>query len=142
MVAEASLPSSIQSLSIWVPVLSALAGALVGSLGGVVTQLVQRASERRRERMRLAVQLAIADHDSNMKRAEASAQLGKQIRILPVALYVDFHARFLDLIDKGTVSADDVCKTYEDNRAIKAAIEKIAPYSIPKPSADEQDTLP
>ena len=139
MSGEASLLESAKSLSIWVPALSALAGALVGSLGGVVTQLVQGAAERRRERMRLAVQLAVADHDSNLKRAEAWAQRGKQVRIFPVALYVDFHARFLEMIDSGNITPDDVRKTYEDNRAVKAAIETMAPYFVPKRSPEEPD---
>lgn len=137
MAADASIFESTGSLSIWVPALSALAGALVGSLGGVVTQLVQGAAERRRERMRLAIQLAVADHDSNIKRAEAWAQHGKQVRIFPVGLYVDFHTRFLEMIDRGNVTPDAVRKTYEDNRAVKAAIETMAPYFVPKRSAEE-----
>ena len=102
MPTESSVIESTQTFSVWVPAIAALVGALVGSLGGVITQIIHGTAERRREMLPLAVQLAVADHDSNIKRAEAWAEKGKQVRIMPVVLHVDFHARFLKLVESAS----------------------------------------
>lgn len=89
---------------LWIPFLSALFGAIIGSLASVLIVIVQTRSERRRDRTRLAVQAAIEDY----KRAVEMAKDSQREQIFqPLSSYIHYHSRVLDLLEKGSFSAED-----------------------------------
>ena len=88
---------------LWSPFLAALFGPIIGSLTSVFIVVVQTRSERRRDRIRLAVQAAIEDHKRLFEMAEKT---GTDQIIQPLSSYIHYHARILDLLEKGHLTVD------------------------------------
>ena len=88
---------------LWSPFLAALFGAIIGSFTSVFIVVVQTRSERRRDRVRLAVQAAIEDHKRVFEMAEKT---GRDKIVQPLSSYIHYHARILDLLEKGHLTVD------------------------------------
>ena len=88
---------------LWSPFLAALFGAIIGSFTSVFIVVVQTRSERRRDRIRLAVQAAIEDHKRVFEMAE---KIGTDNIVQPLSSYIHYHARILDLLEKGHLTVD------------------------------------
>jgi len=93
-------------MSVWVPVIAALAGGLIASVAPIVVGLVQSHAEHRRELLRLATQLAIEENNAAL--AAVKLMPGKSASITPTALNLVFHLKLLTLLAKGPISRADV----------------------------------
>lgn len=83
--------------------LAALLGAAIGALASVGAMWVQQHHQTRRDRLKMAVDLAVEDHGTSFELAKA-----KGAKIAPISAYVIYHARVLDHLAKGTVTAETI----------------------------------
>jgi HAMP domain-containing protein len=90
---------------VWVPVLAALLGAIIGSVTSVVTMVVQARTERHRARLRLAVEAGMAEHRQAIEIAQRTP--GSH-RVAPLSGYIYYNAGLLELLDRGTITAEAV----------------------------------
>lgn len=90
----------IPEISIWVPVISALAGGLIASIAPIIVAWRNDRAETRRERVRLAVQLAITDHAHLYAVAKdtAAAHRGATIGFPPMSAVLAFHLQLIDAL--------------------------------------------
>jgi hypothetical protein len=86
-------------MSVWVPVIAALAGGIVGGIAPVVVGLLQSRAEHRRELVRLAVQLAVEENKAAIEFVKLQPNLS--ISISPIALNLAYHAGLLEMLQKG-----------------------------------------
>lgn len=103
----------------WISAGSALLGGLIGSIGSVAVIWLQQRAESRRERMRMALQLAMHEYDKDLEQAKARATaLGRTIPVMPIATYVDYHARTIELLAGGRATPEQVRAAYRSNLEI------------------------
>lgn len=88
---------SVVQMSVWVPVIAALAGGLVASIAPIVVGLVQSHAEHRRELVRLAAQMAIAEKDAAIKFLQGTNASGS---ITPMPLNLVYLLGLLKLLEQ------------------------------------------
>jgi hypothetical protein len=89
--------STIQ-MSVWVPVIAALAGGLIASIAPIFVGVIQSRTERSRELLRLATQLAV---EENRAALELIKFMGRNASISPIALNLAYHVGLLKLLSEG-----------------------------------------
>jgi hypothetical protein len=109
---------------------SGVLGAFFGALGGVVGHLLTKRAERRQERLRLAVQLGTADYQARID-ALKSKLLPEGQRALPLALYLDYHARMIIALESGPLTPQAMKQLHEDHTSVKTQLDALPPYMIP-----------
>lgn len=105
-------------------------GGFVGALGAVAGQLLTARAQRRQDRIRLALQLGTADYQARLDALKSNLLPGGQ-RAVPLALYVDYHKRLLDALDKGPLTPDGIRQLHQDHTEVKAALDTVPAYMIP-----------
>jgi hypothetical protein len=92
-------------MSVWVPVIAALAGGLVASIAPIVVGLIQSGAEHQRELVRLATQLAIEEQKAAI---ETAKMMSRPASISPIAMNFVYHLGLLRFVEKGSVSPADM----------------------------------
>ncbi len=93
--------------------IAALLGTGIGAVASVGAMWVQQQHQNRRDRLKMAVDLAIHDHKSMFELATA-----KGAKIAPVSAFVIYHARILDEITKGSVTAETIARISSETTAL------------------------
>lgn len=88
--------SSVQ-MSVWVPVIAALAGGLIGSIAPVLVGILQARAEQRRELVRLATQLAVEEKKAAIAFLHGTNASGS---VSPIALNLVYLLGLLKLLDR------------------------------------------
>lgn len=98
--------------------IAGLLGAAIGSAASVLGLLVQHHHQTKRDRAKLAADLGLAEYNHNVEFARGVSGGGY---VAPMASYVIFNARLLDLIAAGPVTADKVRSLIEERDDVLAA---------------------
>jgi len=102
-------------MSDYVPLISGFVGALIGAAASIVTILIQSRIHDRRERWRMAVNIALEDYKLHIGTLTKS---GQPATFLPLVTYLHYYLALMELIEKGTVTAESVAKLSRDNEHI------------------------
>jgi hypothetical protein len=96
--------------TIWIPLLSALFGALIGSGTTIMSIVVQNHFQNKRENTKLAFEAAIQDY-------KTAAELVKTIKpayLSPLAAYVCYHSKLIDLALEKRLTKESLNKLDEE----------------------------
>ena len=116
-------------MSVWVPVIAALAGGLVASIAPIVLGLIQSRAEHRRELLRLSTQLAIEDNKAALEKARMARG---RVAIAPLSLSLNYHMRLLNLLATGNaISTPEVIELRDQCRALFEALDADAETNPP-----------
>lgn len=88
-----------------VALVSGLVGALIGAASSVATIAIQSHYQGKRDLRRMAFDAAIADSQQAL---EAAKTLKREAEMAPLTAYVHFHVRYLELLEKGTLTAESL----------------------------------
>jgi len=88
-----------------IPLVSGFVGALIGAAASVATIVVQSHYQAKREFRRMAFDAAIEDHRLACDIAKANKAPS---HVAPLTAFLHFHARYLDLLDKGQLDAESL----------------------------------
>jgi hypothetical protein len=116
---------------------SGILGAFFGAIGGVFAHWLTARAERRQGRLRLAVQLGMSDYQARID-ALKSNLLPPGQRALPLALYVDYHARMIVALEKGPLTPRAIKELHEEHTRVKAQLDAMPPYMLPPPDRNQQ----
>ena len=98
---------------------SGLVGALIGALASIITIWVQSNIHDRRERLRHAADLALEDYKIQLDLADKS---GQYVELQPIVLYLHYHLRLIELMEKGKLTPKTLREVTDDNVKIKNVI--------------------
>jgi len=110
--------------SVWIPLLSALAGALIGSITSIATISIQAHFQNKRESTKLAMDVAIQHFKSAI--SAASTQRGR-FEIAPLASYVCYNQKLIELALEKNLTPASIKKLTEEMAQIDSV------FAIPVP---------
>jgi hypothetical protein len=90
-------------MDFWIPLVSALLGTLIGAATTIGTVIVQSRRDAAKHRQDAALQLALADfgHALDLAKTKGPAT------VPPIAIYLAYHLKALELAQKGTLTVKD-----------------------------------
>jgi hypothetical protein len=96
----------------YIPLLTGAFGALIGASASIAAMILQQRAQSRRERLNMAAKLAMDDYRLHH---DFAPTLGKSVSIQPVVVYLHYHTRIMDEIERGTLNPDTLRRIQEEN---------------------------
>ena len=103
----------------YLPLISALIGAIVGSASSLISSWLQGHLQDRRERRKLAADLALEHYKLMVKTA---ADSNRPHTLLPLVVYVHYHAELLKLIDSDSLTPEAIERLDKKNSELVESI--------------------
>src|SRR5690606_29677571 len=107
-------------MDIYVPLIAALIGALIGAAASVVTVVVQAHFQNKRELVKDAVALALEDWKTRL--AIVTSKGGSA---LPLAVFVQYHTKLIQLAEKGQITPESVRALNEEQERLIKTIREV-----------------
>lgn len=98
--------------------IAALLGAAIGAGGVLGSAWIQQRQQTRRERLKAASELGLVEYSNRVKEVERRGGA-----LLPLSVYVAYHAEVLDALASGAFDADAVSAIDRKQIALVQAIE-------------------
>ena len=104
------------TLEPYIAALAGLVGALIGAAASIATIVIQARVQARRDRTKEALVLALEDWKAKLELAKDRGGLA-----LPMAVYVHYHMKLLELAEKGDLTGESMkALSAEQSELIKA----------------------
>ena len=97
--------------------IAGLVGGLVGAAASLLGLLIQQHYQTKRERVKVAADLGVAEYQRDLELAKAA---GGGF-VAPLAAYVIFNVRLLELLAKGPITPAQVKALSEEKKKVLAA---------------------
>lgn len=107
-------------MSIYVPLVSALIGALIGAAASVVTVVVQAHYQNKRELVKEALSVALEDW-----KARLAIVTQKGGAALPLAVFVQYHTKLIQLAEQGKITPDAIRSLNEEQERLISAVREV-----------------
>ena len=107
---------------IYIPLISGFVGALIGAFASITTIWIQAKIQDKRERLRHAADLALEDYKLNLDMANNS---GEKYSAPPIVLFLHYHLKLMELMEKGDVTPENLKKLAEENSQISKVTREI-----------------
>lgn len=107
-------------MNIYVPLISALMGALVGAAASVITVIVQAHFQNKRELVKEAIALALEDW-----KARLAIVTLKGGAALPLAVFVQYHTKLIQLAEEGQINSETVRALNEEQELLIKTIREV-----------------
>lgn len=101
----------------YISLFSGFVGALLGAGVSILTVLVQGWLQAKRERAKLAIQAAVEDSRLTLEAVKNSPHTKHSVPSLSSLIY--FYKDFLDLLEKGGVSREDLVELYRSHNPLQ-----------------------
>ncbi len=111
---------------VYIPLVSALAGAVIGSLSAIATVYIQGLLQNKRERTRLALEVAMQDQKHMAEHAKGGTI------IYPLSVWVYFHWKLIDLIERNKLTPDSLRKLQESLKEVLEVVDENKEIEKPK----------
>ena len=109
----------------YVSLISGFAGALIGGAVSVVTMWLQQHFQSRRDTARLASEIALRDYEHALELARARGKGGRKVTSYPVTLYIAYHTKLLDLIQRRKLTPETLREMTEYSDSIMNEIKSL-----------------
>jgi hypothetical protein len=97
------------------PLIVGFLGAIVGAGASIITMHLQNKAQTKREKMKLATELGLEDFKAMYEIAKTS---GRPFALYPVACFVHFHSKLLELLEKGELNEKKIKEIMQANKRV------------------------
>ena len=96
-----------------IPAISGLIGAVIGASASVITMLIQSKIHDKGEKIKIIKELAIHDFEKSYEMGKAT---GRGFHVLPLVVYIHYHSKLIEVIEKNNLTPELAVKLYNESR--------------------------